>query len=158
MFLPPFRLVGLRSLALTDSRYIMFIIMRWQIHPTQETYDRLPDWITRRASPVFIARAAWGAQMPWPRMRGKMTRVYPSIPFDEFFIPYTTTVCLNWPLEDRDVLMTLPDTDELAVNPLFERHLMDLGNWTLGERFARAHPQLADTFKMAAGGPRKKHS
>ena len=90
-------------------------------------------------------------------MRDKLTRIYPSIPFDEFFIPYTTTVSLNWPFEDRDVLTKLPDTEELAINPLFESHLMDLGNWTLGERFARAHPQLADTFKRAPGGPRSKH-
>ena len=136
----------------------MFIIMRWQIHPTQETYDRLPDWITPRASQLFTPHPAWVDHLPWPRMRDKLTRIYPTIHFDDFFIPYTTTVSLNWPYDDRDVLMTMPNTEELALNPVFERHLMDLGNWTLGERFARAHPQLADTFKMGVGDARKKHS
>ena len=143
---------------LTLYRYIMFIIMRWQIHPTQETYDRLPDWITPRPSQLFTPHPAWVDHLPWPRMRDKLTRIYPTIPFDEFFIPYTTTVSLNWPYDGRDVLMAMPNTEELALNPVFERHLMDLGNWTLGERFARAHPQLADTFKMAVGDARQKYS
>lgn len=144
-------------LGLTFRRYIMYMFMRWQIHPTQETYDRLPDWVTPRPSQLFTPHPVWVDHLPWPKMREKLTRVYPSIPFDEFFIPFTTTVCVNWPLEDRDVLMTLPDSEELMINPHFERHLMDLGNWTLGERFARVHPQLADTFKIAAGGPKRKH-
>ena len=51
--------------------------------------------------------------------------------------------------------MTLPDTEELALNPLFERHLMDLGNWTLGPAFAKAHPDLVDTFKVGHGDGRR---
>ena len=145
-------------LILTSRRYIMFLIMRWQIHPSQETYDRLPDWITPRPSQLFTPHPAWVDHLPWPKMRDKLTRVYSSIPFDEFFIPYTTTVCLNWPFEDRDVLMPLPDSEDLVLNPQFERHLMDLGNWTLGDRFAKVHPQLADTFKIAAGGPKSKNT
>lgn len=30
--------------------YAMFLLMRWQIYPTQENYDRLPEWLTPRPS------------------------------------------------------------------------------------------------------------
>ena len=60
--------------------YIMFLIMRvseaglgvgvelidqWQISPTLENYDRLPDWVTPRPSQLFTAHPAWVDHLPW---------------------------------------------------------------------------------------------
>lgn len=129
--------------------YIMFLIMRWQIHPTQEAYDRLPDWVTPRPSQLFTPHPAWVDHIPWPRMRDKMVHLYPSIPLENFFVPYTTTLSLNWPYDPSDTLLSGPDSsDELSINPVFEKHLRDLGNWTLGPAFAKTFPMLADTTKI----------
>lgn len=128
--------------------YIMFLIMRWQISPTQETYDRLPDWVTPRPSQLFTPHPAWVDHIPWPRMRDRMVHLYPNIALENFFIPYTTTLSLNWPYDPSDTLLSLPDSDELSINPVFERHLRDLNNWTLGSAFAKAFPMLAETTKI----------
>lgn len=163
--------------------YIMFLIMRWQISPTRENYDRLPEWATPRPSQLFTPHPAWMDHLPFPRMREKLVRDYygapaatsgssssppgsaaaaaaaaggqdqhnpagDNFPFENFFIPYTTTLCLNWPYEDIDVLLQSPDTEELMVNPVFERHLRRLENWTLGDAFAKAFPGLVDTFNL----------
>lgn len=45
--------------------YIMFLIMRWQIEPSQENYDRLPDWVTPRASQLFVPHPVWFDHVPW---------------------------------------------------------------------------------------------
>lgn len=45
--------------------FIMFLIMRWQIEPTQENYDRLPHWVTPRASQLFTAHPCWFDHLPW---------------------------------------------------------------------------------------------
>ncbi|MCJ1422806.1 hypothetical protein MMC29_000686 [Sticta canariensis] len=128
--------------------YIMFLIMRWQISPTQETYDRLPEWVTPRPSQLFTPHPAWVDHLPWPRMRDRMVHLYPNIALENFFIPYTTTLSLNWPYDPSDTLLSLPDSDELSINPVFERHLRDLNNWTLGPAFAKAFPMLAETTKI----------
>ncbi|OIW27572.1 hypothetical protein CONLIGDRAFT_619148 [Coniochaeta ligniaria NRRL 30616] len=133
--------------------YIMFLIMRWQISPTRENYDRLPEWATPRPSQLFTPHPAWMDHLPFPRMREKLDHrqhnpAGDNFPFENFFIPYTTTLCLNWPYEDIDVLLQSPDTEELMVNPVFERHLRRLENWTLGDAFAKAFPGLADTFNL----------
>lgn len=128
--------------------YIMFLIMRWQICPTQETYNRLPEWISPRPSQLFIPHPAWVDQLPWPRMRDRMVHLYPSIALEHFFIPYTTTLSLNWPYDPSDTLLSLPDSDELSINPVFERHLRDLNNWSLGPAFAKAFPALAETTRI----------
>ena len=130
--------------------YIMFLVMRWQISPTQETYDRLPDWVTPRPSQLFTPHPAWVDHLPWPRMRDRMVHLYPSIALENFFVPYTTTLSLNWPYDPSDTLLSLPDSDELSINPVFERHLRDLSNWTLGPAFAKAFPLLAETTKIKA--------
>lgn len=45
--------------------YIMFLVMRWIIDPTQENYDLMPDWVTPRASQLFIPHPHWMTYIPW---------------------------------------------------------------------------------------------
>lgn len=132
--------------------YVMFLVMRWQISPTAENYDRLPEWVTPRASQLFTPHPAWIDHLPWPRMRDKMVYMYPNIPFDTWFIPYTTTLSLNWPYEPTDTLIACPDSEELSINPVFERHMRDLNNWSLGPAFAAAFPMLVETTRIKPDG------
>jgi hypothetical protein len=137
--------------------YIMFLIMRWQISPTQENYDRLPDWVTPRPSQLFTPHPAWIDHLPWPRMRDKLVRDYnpDEYLFDNFFIPFTTTLSLNWLYEPTDTLLTSVETEELMINPVFERHLRRLENWSLGPAFAHTFPGLADTYRLKTEGDRR---
>jgi hypothetical protein len=43
----------------------MFLVMRWQIDPTQENYERLPDWMTPRPSQLFVPHPYWVNHLPW---------------------------------------------------------------------------------------------
>ena len=81
-------------------------------------------------------------------MRDTLVRDHANYPFDDFFIPFTTTLSLNWPYEPTDTLITSTDSDEIMINPVFERHLRDLRNWSLGPAFAKALPGLADTARI----------
>ncbi|CAG8982495.1 hypothetical protein HYALB_00002275 [Hymenoscyphus albidus] len=137
--------------------YIMFLIMRWQISPTQENYDRLPDWVAPRASQLFTPHPAWIDHLPWPKMRDRLVRDYnpKDYLFDNFFIPFTTTLSLNWPYEPTDTLLSSPESDDLMINPVFERHLRRLENWSLGPAFAKEFPGLADTYRLKSEGDRR---
>ncbi|KAK1639373.1 BZIP transcription factor [Colletotrichum phormii] len=130
--------------------YIMFLIMRWQISPTQENYDRLPDWARPRPSQLFTEHPAWIDHVPFPAMRDKLCRDYNprEYLFDNFFVPFTTTLSLNWPYEETDTLLQVPDSDEVLINPVFERHLRRLENWTLGQAFNQTFPKLRETYNL----------
>ncbi|KAK2036977.1 BZIP transcription factor [Colletotrichum somersetense] len=130
--------------------YIMFLIMRWQISPTQESYDRLPEWARPRPSQLFTEHPAWIDHVPFPAMRDKLCRDYNprEYLFDNFFVPFTTTLSLNWPYEETDTLLQVPDSDEVVINPVFERHLRRLENWTLGQAFNQTFPKLAGTYNL----------
>lgn len=138
------------------SLYVMFLVMRWQISPTQENYDRLPEWMTPRPSQLFTPHPAWIDHVPWPKMRDKLIREYkgPEYAFENFFIPFTTTLSLNWPYEATDTLLSSSDCNELMINPVFERHLRRLENWSLGPAFPKAFPGLAGTYRFKPEGDR----
>lgn len=134
--------------------YIMFLVMRWQIDPSQDNYDRLPDWMTPTPSQLATSHPAWIDHVPFPKMRDRLVRNYnpQQYLFDNFFIPFTTTLSLSWPYEDTDTLLQNPDSEELLINPVFERHLRNLDNWKLGTAFAKAFPTLVDTFNLDTRG------
>ena len=128
--------------------YIMFLIMRWTVSPSQETYDRLPEWVRPTTAQLNTPHPIWIDYLPWPRLRDKLVACYPRFPFDNFFIPFTTSISLNWPYGPMNTLLAKTDSAELAINPVFEEHLRDLRNWSLGPAFARAHPALADAVRI----------
>ncbi|KAL2131588.1 hypothetical protein VTI74DRAFT_4829 [Chaetomium olivicolor] len=133
--------------------YMMFLLMRWQVSPTEENYVRLPAWFRPVRGQIEREHPAWYDHLPFPRMREKLVREYEpgGFPFENFFIPFTTTLSVNWPYEDAYVLLASPNGEELMINPVFEQHLRMLENWTLGEAFERAFPGLAGCFNLKRG-------
>ena len=45
--------------------YIMFLVMRWHIAPTQENFERLPEWVRPVRSQLEIPHPAWIDHLPW---------------------------------------------------------------------------------------------
>ncbi|KAI0025756.1 hypothetical protein F4780DRAFT_224254 [Xylariomycetidae sp. FL0641] len=138
--------------------YIMFLVMRWQISPTQENWELLPPWMRPGPAQLYTPHPAWVDHLPFPQMREKIAREYHTgtYPFDNFFIPFTTTISLNWQYEDTDALLQSPDGADLLINPVFERHLRRLDNWSLGDAFDLALPALRGTYHLkhdGSGGP-----
>jgi hypothetical protein len=128
--------------------YVMFILMRWQIYSTQENYDRLPDWLRPGASQLTIPHPAWMDYLPWPRMRDRMISAPADYDFSNWLIPYTTELSVNWPYEASSALLSTNESGELVINPVFEQHIRNLINWSLGPAFAKTHPGLADTTRI----------
>ena len=130
--------------------YMMFLFMRWQVAPTHENYLRLPAWFRPVRGQVDKDHPAWYDHIPFAAMRERLVAEYElaPFPFDNFFIPFTSTLCVNWPYEDTCVLLASPTGEELMINPVFEQHLGVEGNWTLGEAFERAFPALRGCYNL----------
>lgn len=128
--------------------YTMFLLMRWQIFPTQENYDRMPEWLTPRPTQLLQAHPAWMDYVPWPRMRDRLVTSHQDYPFEIWFIPFTRGLSVNWPYEATDCLLSTGDSDELLINPVFERHMRNLSNWSLGPLFAESYPNLVDVTRI----------
>lgn len=136
--------------------YTMFLLMRWQIYPTQENYDRLPEWITPRPTQLLHAHPPWMDYVPWPRMRDRLVTSHRDYPFENWSVPFTRGMDVSWPYEATDCVLSAGDSDELIINPVFERHMRNLNNWSLGPLFAETYPGLVDTTRIRPE-PGKRH-
>ena len=113
-----------------------------------------------------------------PRLRDAAVATSPPPNFDTFFVPYTTTLSLNWPYLPTDVLLSTSgpmhpnSTNAQAstpgsvssgrddgpepvwkMNPAFETHLRDLDNWSLGPNFRDTFPDWASTVRIQEDNP-----
>jgi len=129
--------------------YVMFMIMRWQINSTEENYELTPPFARPLPVQFNVPHPAWVDHVPFPAMREKIVQEYNPAQYllDDFFVPYTTTLSLNWPYDDTDTLLECPD-GEIIINPVFRRHLCREENWTLGPAFDKAFPTLRGTYNL----------
>ncbi|OJJ49944.1 hypothetical protein ASPZODRAFT_58617 [Penicilliopsis zonata CBS 506.65] len=128
--------------------YTMFLLMRWQVYPTQENYDRLPEWLAPRPCQLLTPHPAWMDYLPWPRLRERVIISYQDYPLDSWSVPFTRDLSINWPYEAADCLLSTSESGELLINPIFERHLRNLANWSVGPSFAEAFPSLVDLVRV----------
>jgi hypothetical protein len=122
----------------------MFSLMRWQIHPTQENYERMPEFLRPTPIQIYTSHPAWVDHIPWPRIREKVIANPHHYPFDNWFLPFTSGLSVNWPYDPVDCLLSTSEKDEPVMNPVFDRHLRRLENWSLGPLFAETYPELVD--------------
>ncbi|KAI6799507.1 hypothetical protein KC327_g8603 [Hortaea werneckii] len=180
--------------------YLMFLTVRWCIHPCQESWSRLPDWLQPVAEQVKMGKGeghpVWVDHVPWyvpeqddelglfdftdlrsrfetadapltalaecffvdlltgdvnrPRMRALLASTNPKR-FDEFFVPFSTTISVNWPASSGDVLVARSPhpganngdvPENLTITPEFESHFRNLSNWSLGKDFVAKFPDI----------------
>lgn len=83
-------------------------------------------------------------------MRAKLVSGHSSVSLDNFFVPFTLTLSINWPgNDDADSCLYQPEGGQtVCMAPAMRRHWMHIENYSLGLEFARNFPMLADTCRI----------
>lgn len=82
-----------------------------------------------------------------PEARVQIIENLNSTQFDTFRYYSNTTLSVNWPYDASSALMLVSDS-KVVVNPVFEQHLRNLSNWTVGQELVDAFPYLTGTVKV----------
>ena len=135
--------------------FFLFSFTRWMISPTQENYERIPEFFTPRASQILGQHPIWVDLIPFPRMRDKLVQTYQEHPFDLFFMPFTLGMSVNWAYDPTDCLISTSEKEDPIINPVFERHIRRLENWSISPVLLEAFPDLTDTARVKATEHRK---
>lgn len=114
--------------------FVMSTVVRWQISPTQSNYDGMPQWLRPTPAQLIHPHSVWLDLFPWPMARERMCleQKYQ----DQHHIMSricNESISINWPHQPSDMMMTINGTDTI-LNPIFERHIRNLKNWTVGQR------------------------
>jgi hypothetical protein len=131
--------------------YVMYHLIRWQISPQASTYDMLPEWHSPRASQLVTPHPIWIDQIPWGKLRDRIINNQSLYATDEFQQLYTANISVNWPYRPIDTIVF--HGDEIRISPLFEKHIMNLSNWSLGTGFAQRYPELSSTCRFSGFSP-----
>ncbi|CAK7235522.1 hypothetical protein SBRCBS47491_009323 [Sporothrix bragantina] len=123
-------------------------IVRWLIAPTRGNYDAMPLYLRPTATQLVIPHPPWVDVLPWSAARDWFCR-RPSFA-DLHHYTLLSTICnetlsLNWPYQDADILLHCTrdsgdgngSVDEILLNPIFDRHIQDARNWTVGPRMTQ---------------------
>lgn len=136
----------------------------------RDSWELLPDWL--RPVPIQVAspHAAWIDRIPWysclitiqchmlifirPRAREYLI-IHPEITLDDFVVPYSSSFSLNWPYDPTSVLLPPvtrnDEITEITVNPVFQEHMKQISNWTIGEAFRKRFPDMSRLIDMDLG-------
>ena len=57
---------------------------------------------------------------------------------------------VNWPYDPQDCLIATSEKEDPIINPVFERHIRRLENWSVSPVLMETFPGLADTARVRA--------
>ena len=71
--------------------------------------------------------------------------------FDKYTDAFSLAFDIDWPYDDQQAIIV----DESAgatlaqykINPVFEEHIRDLGNWKVGPQYSQQCPALGEAVK-----------
>ncbi|KAK7429089.1 hypothetical protein QQZ08_004304 [Neonectria magnoliae] len=134
--------------------YIMATLLKWMVLLDKQSWDLMPDWLRPVPSQLTTPHSAWIDRIPWPRAREYLIG-HPEITLDDFAAPYSSGFKLNWPYDPASVLLAASvngnGTAEIAINPVYEEHMRQIRNWTVGEAFRNRFPELSQLIDLDSG-------
>ena len=60
--------------------------------------------------------------------------------YENWFVHFTTTLSVNSPYEPMDTVLSSLESGDLMMNPVFERHLTEIGELKYGRGFCEGVP------------------
>ncbi|KAM0277421.1 hypothetical protein ACHAQH_005783 [Verticillium albo-atrum] len=124
----------------------MALLLKWMVLLDEQSWDLMPAWLRPTSSQRETHHAAWIDRIPWPRAREYLI-AHPDITLDDWAAPYSSSFGVSWPYDPSLVVITSMAADingtEFSINPVYEEHLRQLRNWTVGDVFRQRFPDIS---------------
>ncbi|KAH6971561.1 hypothetical protein BKA56DRAFT_693124 [Ilyonectria sp. MPI-CAGE-AT-0026] len=129
-------------LARVGFMYFLSHLLRWYICRTKESYDQLPSCIRPTLLQRTVPHPAWIDVIVWPEVRDAIIQHMDWSRFYEFRAVVSKSLCVGWPHMDTRAVFESGDGKNYKLSSVFEQHLRDGSNWTVGADAAEAFPFL----------------
>lgn len=123
--------------------YKLAIYLRWCLCPTKENYEAIPDFLRPTPLQRRVPHPAWVDMIIWPDVRDSLIRGGDYSAFELLRFVLGNTVSINWPYTEAHTFMECADGKRLALNPIFEAHIRNIDNYSVGYQAAMAFPVLS---------------
>lgn len=114
--------------------YVMSSVVRWLILPTEANYDAMPEWLRPGAAQLAVPHPPWLDLLPWPKVRERLCR-WPKYHGQHALVSAicNESLVINWPHHSADIILQC-NSGDAVLNPIFDRHIKDIANWTIGKK------------------------
>ncbi|KAL2752008.1 hypothetical protein ACRALDRAFT_2030257 [Sodiomyces alcalophilus JCM 7366] len=125
----------------------MALLLKWMVLLDRESWEQMPPWLRPVASQRAIPHAAWIDRIPWPKAREYLV-MHPEITLDDWAALYSSSFNVSWPYDQSHVVIAMtnpnePGVTEYTINPVYEEHLRQMHNWTVGDSFRKRFPEIS---------------
>ncbi|KAI7769589.1 hypothetical protein LZL87_003079 [Fusarium oxysporum] len=123
--------------------WVVWVVMRWQINPTPQTYADLPDWIRPTELQVFVPHIDMLDCISWPYFRDYVIQ-HPEMQHGElqWLAACTSEVQVNWRGTIEDALGVDGPTGRKRFTAEAEATIRDLQKWSLGASYRAFMPGM----------------
>ncbi|KAH7045975.1 hypothetical protein B0J12DRAFT_576891 [Macrophomina phaseolina] len=113
-------------------------VMAWQISPSRQNLERLPEWARPTQFQQVIPHDAAIDFLPWPAVRD----FFLHNPEHHVTGVLVNHLSLNWPHEESHTVYCEPNSGSLVLSPAFREHMSNLNNWTIAPEIFEQMPFL----------------
>jgi hypothetical protein len=122
--------------------YVMSTLMKWLVLRTKSAFEAMPEWLRPEKSQLERPHPSWVDRIPWPKVRTYLID-HPEITLDDFASAYSTSFFIRWQYDPSHVVITTNDNG-IQINPIYEEHIRQIRNWTVGDVFRRKFPEMSE--------------
>lgn len=123
--------------------YVLCLLVRWQICPTQSHYEALPSHFRPTSLQLLREYPFWVSTIAWPDARDRIIEHMDFTEYDVFARTINKTFTVNWSYGLAAILQS-DDEGGFVLSKRFLEHVRELRNWTV-ER------ELVDAFGFLDG-------
>lgn len=120
--------------------YKLAYFVRWLVCQTEETYKMIPEFLRPTHLQRTVPHPAWIDVVTYPDARDELIRQMNWDVYESFRALTGSSVSVTWPFPDSGAFMESADGRCLRLNPLFESHIRNRGNWKCGKEVGDAFP------------------
>ncbi|KAI6784676.1 uncharacterized protein J7T54_006722 [Emericellopsis cladophorae] len=137
--------------------YCLSHLVRWLVCLSRDTYDRMPAFMRPTSLQRAVPHPAWVDLVLFPTARDDIIRLRDWSPdrFEAYRAATARSLSVNWPYADSGAVVESESGDHegqrAALNPIFEAHVRNLDNWTVGAEVAAAFPYMAPYVRVRHG-------
>lgn len=126
--------------------WAVYRLIQWQTRPCLQTYQSLPPWLSPRASQIVTPHPLWVTMLQFPKLRDRVIERQDLYANARFVNLYAQSLRINWPFQSTEMINF--ENGHVVITDLFEKHISDIGNWSVTEPFTCAFPELQSACRF----------
>ena len=125
--------------------YVFWLLMRWMISPSPETYNAMPEWLRPTPNQLFMPHINIVDFIVWPAFRELAVQIPAMQERMEWLMDMSLGIQCDWSSATADALCQNQETGQIDLSEAAKHMIRDLTSWSVGPSF-RGYVSNADSY------------